>query len=282
MNTKILFLSLISGLSTVLGCLILLISKKYKDKVLSFSFGVASSVMFIISVLELIPEALSYMINDLSIPVLFIISLLLLMSGGVIVRLLDKYSKSDNELYNVGWLCSLSILVHNIPEGIITAISLLTNFDFGMKMFFMILIHNIPEGISIAAPIYYSGNGVKKSLFYSTVSGGGELFGAILGLFVFRTFNMNLSKESLSELFRINENKILKFGNINVSFFNTTHSIPESVAISINTEDGSIVYCTDFNFSPIYNGNYQTSFDKITELGKKKVLAFFYILCYYI
>ena len=75
------------------------------------------------------------------------------------------------------------------------------------------------------------------------------------------------------KLFRINENKILKFGNVNVSFFNTTHSIPESVAISINTEDGAIVYCTDFNFSPIYNGNYQTSFDKITDLGKKKVLA---------
>lgn len=75
------------------------------------------------------------------------------------------------------------------------------------------------------------------------------------------------------KLFRINENKILKFGNVNVSFFNTTHSIPESVAIAINTEDGSIVYCTDFNFSPIYNGNYQTSFDKITDLGKKNVLA---------
>lgn len=75
------------------------------------------------------------------------------------------------------------------------------------------------------------------------------------------------------KLFRINENKILKFGNVNVSFFNTTHSIPESVAISINTEDGSIVYCTDFNFSPIYNGSYQTSFDKITDLGKRKVLA---------
>lgn len=75
------------------------------------------------------------------------------------------------------------------------------------------------------------------------------------------------------KLFRINENKVLKFGNVNVSFFNTTHSIPESVGISINTEDGSVVYCTDFNFSPTYSGKYQTSFDKITDLGKKKVLA---------
>lgn len=76
------------------------------------------------------------------------------------------------------------------------------------------------------------------------------------------------------KLFRINENKVLTFGNdVTVSFFNTTHSIPESVAISINTEDGSIVYCTDFNFGTTNFGKYQTSFDKITDLGKNKVLA---------
>lgn len=76
------------------------------------------------------------------------------------------------------------------------------------------------------------------------------------------------------KLFRINENKLLTFGDdVTVSFFNTTHSIPESVAISINTEDGSIVYCTDFNFGPTNFGKYQTSFDKITDLGKNNVLA---------
>lgn len=75
------------------------------------------------------------------------------------------------------------------------------------------------------------------------------------------------------KLFRINENKVLRFGNVTVSFFNTTHSIPESVAISINTDDGSIVYCTDFNFGPTNYGKYQTSFDKITDLSKGHVLA---------
>lgn len=76
------------------------------------------------------------------------------------------------------------------------------------------------------------------------------------------------------KLFRINENKVLTFGkDVSVSFFNTTHSIPESVAISINTEDGSIVYCTDFIFGPTNFGKYQTSFDKITDLGRNNVLA---------
>ena len=32
--------------------------------------------------------------------------------------------------------------------------------------------------------------------------------------------------------YRINENKTLKFNNVIVSFYNTTHSIPESIAIA--------------------------------------------------
>lgn len=75
------------------------------------------------------------------------------------------------------------------------------------------------------------------------------------------------------KLFRINENKMLKFGEVSVSFFNTTHSIPESIGIAIHTKDGAIVYCTDFNFTPNSHEKYQTSFDKITDLSKQKVLA---------
>lgn len=192
MNTKILFLSLISGLSTVFGCVILLINKKYKNRVLSFSFGLTCCVMFLISVLELVPEALSYSIDIISIPILFIVSLIIMIIGGGIVFLFDKVSKSDNELYNVGWLCMLSMLFHNIPEGIITAMSFLSNYNFGIKMFVLILLHNIPEGISIAAPIYYSGNGLKKSFIYSLISGAGELVGAILGLYIFKYFYIDL------------------------------------------------------------------------------------------
>ena len=185
-------MSFISGLSTVFGCLIMFISKKYKNKVLSFSFGLSFSVMFLISIFELIPESISYGVKMLSIPILFLISLILLISGGGVVWILDKFRHNDNELYNVGWLCMLSVLIHNIPEGIITSLSFLSNYNFGFKMFLIILIHNIPEGISIAAPIYYSGNGVKKSLFYSLISGAGEFIGAILGLSIFRFFNVTL------------------------------------------------------------------------------------------
>lgn len=95
-------------------------------------------------------------------------------------------------------------------------------------------------------------------------------------------FTISLIEESLAndkmdikkyKLFRINENKTLKFKNATCSFFNTTHSIPESVGIALKTEDGVIVYATDFNFNPQTENYYQVSYDKITELGKENVLA---------
>lgn len=74
-------------------------------------------------------------------------------------------------------------------------------------------------------------------------------------------------------LYRINESKVLNFKNTKIEFFNTTHGIPESIGIVISTQDGAIVYATDFNFAPTNEEHYTTSFSRITDLGKKKVLA---------
>ena len=82
--------------------------------------------------------------------------------------------------------------------------------------------------------------------------------------------DMNVRKY---RLYRINENKLLTFGSNTVSFFNVAHSIPESVGISINTSDGSIVYVVDFTFMLSNTSKFKTSFDKIIELGKNGVLA---------
>ena len=74
-------------------------------------------------------------------------------------------------------------------------------------------------------------------------------------------------------LYRINENKTLKFGEAMGSFYTTTHSIPESVGIALHTDQGLIIYSPDFNFDQNAETKYRTSFDKLIELSKKGVLA---------
>ena len=81
---------------------------------------------------------------------------------------------------------------------------------------------------------------------------------------------MNIKK---FKLYRINDSKTLKFNNVKVVFYNSTHSIPESLGIGIITEDGAIVYSTDFNFGLQFDGKYDTSFNQIAEISKASVLA---------
>ncbi len=71
----------------------------------------------------------------------------------------------------------------------------------------------------------------------------------------------------------ISQNSIIKFGNVRVTFFNTTHSIPESIGIAVHTVDGVIVYTSDFTFDQSSDIKYQTDFRKINELSEKNVLA---------
>lgn len=95
-------------------------------------------------------------------------------------------------------------------------------------------------------------------------------------------FTMELIKDNLKDagynledlnLNIINQNSIIKFGNVRVSFFNTTHSIPESVGIAVQTTSGTIVYTSEFTFDQSGDTKYQTDFRKINEITDKKVLA---------
>ena len=58
-----------------------------------------------------------------------------------------------------------------------------------------------------------------------------------------------------------------------VSFFQTTHSIPESLGIVIKTPEGNIVYTGDFKFDQTASEFYATDFARLAEIGREGVLA---------
>ncbi|CEL91258.1 ribonuclease J [Streptococcus sanguinis] len=71
----------------------------------------------------------------------------------------------------------------------------------------------------------------------------------------------------------IDENTEIEFGKTVVSFFRTTHSIPESLGIVIKTRKGSIVYTGDFKFDQSASPSYATDFGRLAEIGREGVLA---------
>ena len=71
----------------------------------------------------------------------------------------------------------------------------------------------------------------------------------------------------------IDEDTEIDFGDTVVSFFKTTHSIPESLGIILKTPEGNIVYTGDFKFDQTASQSYATDFARLAEIGREGVLA---------
>ena len=82
------------------------------------------------------------------------------------------------------------IVLHNIPEGIVTYITTTNNIKLGLTLTVAIALHNIPEGISISIPIYYSTNNKIKAFIYTFISAISEPLGALISyLFLYKYIN---------------------------------------------------------------------------------------------
>ncbi|GKS80335.1 ribonuclease J [Ligilactobacillus pabuli] len=83
--------------------------------------------------------------------------------------------------------------------------------------------------------------------------------------------------DSISKKFKdfhvINAETEIDFESATVSFFSTTHSVPESLGIVVKTKQGNIVYTGDFKFDQTASAGYQTDFGRLAEIGKEGVLA---------
>lgn len=183
-----LLLTTISGLSTMIGAIIIFIKKKENTKLLVFSLSFAATIMLGISITDLIPTAYSFLIKYYSLPIIILIMLF----GMSFTLLIDQYipeNKTNNsKLYKIGIFSMLAICLHNIPEGIITFISSCEDITLGISLTIAIALHNIPEGISISLPIYYSTKSKTKALLYTFISGISEPIGGLLIYLMFHNY----------------------------------------------------------------------------------------------
>ncbi|MDQ0214244.1 ribonuclease J [Oikeobacillus pervagus] len=89
-----------------------------------------------------------------------------------------------------------------------------------------------------------------------------------------------LAKARLKELkvkenvkfYTVHSDSYLRFDTVHVSFFRTTHSIPDSVGVVIHTSEGAIVHTGDFKFDQAARGLYQPEIGKMAAIGEKGVL----------
>jgi ribonuclease J len=71
----------------------------------------------------------------------------------------------------------------------------------------------------------------------------------------------------------VNSDTIVNLDAVDVSFFKTNHSIPDSVGVCIHTSEGIIVYTGDFKFDQAATKLYKPEIGKMASIGDQGVLC---------
>lgn len=204
-----LLLSVIAGMATLIGALIVIFTKSDNKKFVSAALGFASGVMISVAMIELYASSYELIAIDTNETLGPIISTLFLALGMLITFLINHFVQDENKsldnlnhspknkLFSVGVVSMLAIALHNFPEGVATFMSSYGNVSLGISITIAIALHNIPEGITVALPIYLSTKSKKKAFLYTFLSGITEPLGAILAYFILRFFLTDLMLGSI-------------------------------------------------------------------------------------
>ncbi len=186
--------SLLAGLATAAGCLIVLLGRHPGRRTLAVLLGGAAGVMLAVVLIDLIPAAL-----QTGTPLEAGIGILL---GIGLIWLLDRlltgktYLSGPPDIFayrRLGYLMAIGIALHDLPEGIAIAGAYAAGGGMGPLLAASIALHNIPEGVATAAPLKMGGLRRRQILFLNIIISIFTPLGTLLGLFLLRLSPQHLS-----------------------------------------------------------------------------------------
>jgi ZIP family zinc transporter len=174
-------LTLFAGLSTGIGSLLSLLTKRTNTKFLSISLGFSAGVMIYVSFVEIFVKAKDSLVSALGYKAGMWATVGGFFFGILIIAVIDKLIPSVENPHEVHVVEEMdgeseSHKSNLMRMGVFTALA--------------IAIHNFPEGIAVAVPIYYATGSKKKAFKLSFLSGLSEPIGALVGyILLYRFFN---------------------------------------------------------------------------------------------
>jgi ZIP family zinc transporter len=210
-----LLLALLAGLSTGIGSIIAYFIRKPNPKFMSLILGFSAGVMIFVSFAELLHVSIEN-IGFLRANIGFFVGLAFIAFLDVFIphEYKDEHIKEQgtdlpekrrfgrrrgapattreekrSRLMRAGTLTAIGIVIHNLPEGLVTFSSALAGeHSFGILVAVAIAVHNIPEGISVSIPIREATGSNKRAFIYSFSAGLAEPVGALIGYAILLPF----------------------------------------------------------------------------------------------
>ena len=198
-NNLALFITFLLGLFIIIGVIIAFFLKK-KSKVLDFIFAFAFSLLVMLIILDLLPEAIEHLsLKNMHLFLLFT------MLGLLLFKVLDNFipehadhkltvKEEKENIMHIGLLATIALIIHNIVEGMAIYLTSCNDISLGLMMSIGVGLHNIPLGIIITATLNMSNN--KKPVKYYACLGSLVISSFVGGLIPY-LLNINTVNETV-------------------------------------------------------------------------------------
>ncbi|OEF99845.1 hypothetical protein BHF71_01330 [Vulcanibacillus modesticaldus] len=149
---QLLWISLLSGLATGIGGLIVIWFGHPNSRVLGFYLGLSAGMMGMVVLIDLLPASLEYGSIKGTLVGLITGIFIMLIFDWLLSKVL--FSSSSYHYRNMGYFMTLAIALHNLPEGLAIGAGFETKEEIGIRVALIIALHNIPEGLGVASSLY--------------------------------------------------------------------------------------------------------------------------------
>jgi Predicted divalent heavy-metal cations transporter len=181
---QVLQISMISGLATTAGSLLVLMLGQPGERVLALLLAGSGGVMLAVVSLDLLPMAwkigpLSQVLSGLLLGLLFMqIAHRLLNSADISLPLSRR-----QRLKRLGLLVASGIALHDLPEGMAIALGQEASEKLGLIIALAITLHNLPEGMATTAPLIMAKIRTWKIILLNLSIAFFTPLGALIGIF---------------------------------------------------------------------------------------------------
>ena len=186
------FLSLVAGMATGVGGILVILLGKLSNRVVGFSMGLASGVMLMVAFNDLFLEAVK-ILTHLQLISMFSLGAILIMIIDLAIPHIELTAGmgdgNSSKMYRTGVLIAVGITIHNFPEGIVVSAGYSYMPRLGLIIAIAIMMHNIPEGVATAVPLSIANMKRSKIAIITFLSGLAEPLAALIVAVAFSFFS---------------------------------------------------------------------------------------------